>query len=169
MNLKKFFLIFALLLPLTASAARPARRVSQSELASIVTEFRQYEGVEVVRLGRLGTMAVKGILRHADADDPDTRELSRALRGIKGVTILEYDDASEEVRERLVRRIGRAVRHGELLMEAKDGGSTMQVFGFVDESTGTVRDFVLHTPDSHALICLFGTLPMEAVGKLMAQ
>lgn len=167
--IKKFILILALLLPLAATAARPVKRVSQTELASIVTEFRQYEGVEVVRMGRLGTMLVRGLLRHAEDGDADARELRRALRGIKGVTVLEYDDASEDVRERLNRRISRAIRHGELLMEAKDSDASVQLFGFVDESTGTVRDIVLHTPDSHALICVFGTLSMDVVGKLMAQ
>lgn len=167
--MKNVILILALLLPLAASAGRPVKRVSQTELSSIVTEFRQYEGVEVVRMGRLGTMLVKGLLRHVDEDDAEVREFRKAIRGIKGVTVLEYDDAPEEVRERLNRRIARAIRHGELLMEAKDGDTSVQIFGFVDESTGTVRDFVLHTPDSHALICLFGNLSMDAVGKLMAR
>ena len=50
--MKKVLLIFALLLPLVASAARPAKRVSKSEVTSLISDFRQYDGVEVVRMAQ---------------------------------------------------------------------------------------------------------------------
>ena len=166
--MKKLLLIFALLLPLTAVAAGPGRQVSRSEVSSIISEYRHYDGVEVVKLGWLATAALKGVVRHA-GNDEDTRQIREALRGIKSVTVLEYEDASPDVRHRLNSRIAHALDGRELLMEAKDSDASLQIFGVVDESTGTIRDFILSTPDNCALICLFGTLSMETVGKMMAQ
>ena len=168
MNLKQLFLIFALLLPLTAVAAGPGRKVSRSEVSSIISEFRHYDGVEVVKLGWLATAAIKGVVRHA-GNDEDARQIREALRGIKSVTVLEYENAAPDVRYRIKSRITHALDGRELLMEAKDSDASVQIFGIVDESTGTVRDFILSTPDNCALICLFGTLSMETVGKMMAQ
>ena len=167
--MKKFLLLIAILLPLTASAARPAKRVSRSEMTSIISDFRHYDGVEVVKVGWLGTALVKGLARHVDDDDADMRTLLQTLRGIKGVTVVDYDDADPAVRERLNKKIERALSRCELLMEARDDGSAMQLFGVVDDAKGTVRDLVIHTPGDNALICLFGTVSMDAVGKLMAQ
>ena len=169
MNLKKFLLIFALLLPLTATAARPHRNVSSAEVTSIISDFRHYEGVEVVNLGRLGTALARGVLRHVDDGDDDTRELRHALRGIKGVAIMSYEDASEEVRSKIERRLDHAMKGRELLLEAKDDGESVQIFGVMDDAHGTVRDFVMHVPSSGALICLFGSIPMEAVSKISVR
>ena len=54
-------------------------------------------------------------------------------------------------------------------MEAKDDDASMRIFGVVDEKTGTVRDFVLHSPDGGTLICIFGSISMDAVSKVLAD
>lgn len=166
--MKKLLLIIAFLLPLTASAARPVKSVSRGEVASIISEFRRYDGVEVVRMGWLGTALVRGIIRRAGQDE-DIQEIRRALRGVKGVTVLEYESAAPDVRYRLTDRIAKALDGRELLMEAKDDGDKVQIFGILDDATGTVRDFVLHVPNSCALICLFGSVPADAVSKMAAR
>ena len=166
--MKKILLIIALLLPLTAVAAGPGRKVSRSEVSSIISEFRHYDGVEVVKLGWLATAAIKGVVRHA-GNDEDARQIREALRGIKSVTVLEYEDAAPDVRYRIKSRITHALDGRELLMEAKDSDASVQIFGVVDESTGTIRDFILSTPDNCALICLFGSIPMEAASQMMTR
>jgi len=167
--MKKLLLLIAILLPLTAVAARPAKRAARAEVASIISEFRHYDGVEVVKLGWLATSLVKGLARHADSDDADMRQLLQLIHGLRGVTVIDYDDAEPAVRDRMNRKIGHALRNCELLMEARGDGNAMQLFGVVDDARGTVRDLVLHTPDSNALICLSGTLSLDAVGKIMAE
>ena len=167
--MKKIFLLIVLLLPLTAAAARPARHVSQSEVTSIISDFRHYDGVEVVRLGRMGTALIRGVIGHVDAGDADMQALRKTLRGVRGVTVLEYEDAAPDIRRRLDKRISHALRRSELLMEARGDGSAMQMFGVVDDATGTVRDLVMRAPGESTLICLFGSISMDAVSKLMAE
>ena len=167
--MKKYLLILLLLLPLTASASRPAKRVSRTELSSIVSEFRHTDGVEVVKLGRLATALVRGAAVHIDDEDGDMRELRHALRGIKGVTVMEYGGAAPNVRERLNNRLSRVLDKREVLMEVKDDGKKVQIFGVLDEATGLVRDIIFHAPGEGALICMFGSLPMDVVGKIAAQ
>lgn len=168
--MKRILLILALaLLPLAASAARPSRTLSRSELAAIVAEFRGYDGVEVVKLNRLATGAIKGAVRLTAKSDPDAREAFRMMKGLKKLTVLEYDGAAPDVKARLNTRLAQALDGSELLMEAKDGNSSMQVFGIVDDANGLVRDFVLHAPNDCALICLTGTVSMDTLGKLMTE
>lgn len=168
--MKKYLLILLLLLPLTASAARPNKKnVSQREVASVVSEFRHCDGVEVMRLGWLGTALVKGVAVHVDDNDDDLREIRQALRGIKGVTVMEYESAAPEVRERVNRRLSSILGKREILMEVKDDGEKVQIFGVLDDATGLVRDIVFHSPSDCALICMFGSLPLDVIGKIAAQ
>ena len=165
--MKKYLLILTLLFPLAAFAAEPAKSVSRTEITSIISEFRHYDGVEVVKLGRLATGALKSVIRTAGIGDPDTRQALSMIEGLKGLTILEYEDAPKDIRYRIDRRVERALLKCELLMEAKEGDSRMQMFGSVDDKSGVVRDFVIYAPESGALICLFGKMSMEALKAAM--
>lgn len=165
--MKKYLLILTLLIPLAAFAAEPAKSVSRTEITSIISEFRHYDGVEVVKLGRLATGALKSVIRTAGIGDPDTRQALSMIEGLKGLTILEYEDAPKDIRYRIDRRVERALQKCELLMEAKEGDSRMQMFGSVDDKSGVVRDFVIYAPESGALICLFGKMSMEALKAAM--
>ena len=167
--MKKFLLILTLLIPLAATAAQPSRSVSRTEIASIISDFRHYDGVEVVKLGRLATGALKGVISTVGLTDPDTREALKLIEGLKGLTVLEYDDAPKDIRYRLDRRIERALQKCELLMEAKEDDGVMRMFGSVDDATGTVRDFVIYVPDSGTLICLFGKMSLDVLQKAMAN
>lgn len=170
MNPKKILLFLCLLLPLAASAGTPAKKVSKTKITSVISEARCYEGVEVVKLGRVATAALKGLVRASAREDPDAREALRMMRGIKNLTVLDYGDCAPAVRERLASRLDDALGGSELLMEAKEsGGTSMQMFGILDEQTDRVRDFVIHAPSEGALICLFGSIPMEVLGKMTAD
>ena len=78
-------IFFALLVPLAAFAAEPAKSVSRTEIASIISEFRHYDGVEVIKLGRLATGALKGVVSAAGMTDPDTREALKMIDEWKSI------------------------------------------------------------------------------------
>lgn len=166
--MKKVLIILALLMPLAASAVEPARPVSRTAIASIVSEFRRYDGVEVVKLGRLATGALKNVVSLAGISDPDTREALKMIEGLRGLTVVEYEDAPSDIRYRMDRRIERALQKCELLMETKADDGMMRMFGSVDDA-GAVRDFVIYAPDSSTLICLFGKMSMDVLKKAMAK
>ena len=165
--MKKVLIFFALLIPLAAFAAEPAKGVSRTEITSIISDFRHYDGVEVVRLGRLATGALKSVIRVGGKGDSDTRLALDTIEGLKGLTILEYGEAPKDIRYRIDRRVERALQKCEMLMEAKEGDSRMQMFGQVDDKSGAVRDFVLYVPEDGTLICLFGKMSMEALKAAM--
>lgn len=168
--MKQLLLLLILVLPaLSAAATDAGDNIPKAQLNAVLSEFRQYDGVEVVRLGSLATSALRGVVRLASRSDPDAREALALMRGIKRLNVLEYEDCTPEVRERINQKLARILSDSELLMEAKDDSSRMRMFGVVDEKTGAVRDFVIHDPGSCALICIFGSIPMESLGKVMSH
>ena len=165
--MKRIILILTiLLLPLSVSAGKT---VPRTQLSAFINEFRSCEGVELVQLGSLATAGLKAAARMAARadDDPDTAHALALLKGVRRLTVLDYEDSAPAVKEKMNRRLNRLLNRSELLLEAKDGEDAFSLYGVIDDKAGTVRDLVLHSPGSCALICIFGKVSMDAVAKLV--
>lgn len=163
---KTIAILCILLLPLSGWAGKP---VKKGQLASLVSEYRGVEGVELVRLGTLATSAIKTTVRLSAKDDPDARQALDLLSGIRRLTIFEFEDCEASVKEKINNKLGRILKGSDLLMEVKDGSDAMQMYGILDEKGDSVSDFVLYTPGECALICIFGKVSMKAVEKIMKE
>lgn len=166
--MKKFLLLAAILLPLFAPAAA-GENVSKSKITALISECQRYEGVEIVQLGGLATMALKATLRLATVDDPEAREALKMITGIKRISVLNYEECEPAIRDRISRRLDRVLAGSDLLMETRDGNDLMQIYGVVDDRTGTVRDFVMHNPSDASLICIFGSIPIEKIARVISE
>ena len=169
--MKKLLILFVLtLLPLAASASLPvSQTVSKARLTSLISEIRGYDGVEVVRLGALPTAAIKTVLRTAARRDEDAKEALRLLRGVRRVSVLDYEDCSPAVRERISARLDRALVGSELLMEAKDDGEVVRMYTVGDSKT--IESFVMIAVDGGEVtfICLDGQMPRDETEKLIIE
>ena len=168
-DLKRLLLIFCILFPVATMASTPVKRVSKSRITSFMSECRHYDGVEVVRLGRITTGALRGVIRLAAVGDPDARNALRLMKGVNGVAVFDFEDCSEYDKSRITRRLDRILSGSEVLMEASDGGDKMRIYGVVDETADKVRDFVLYTPSDCALICIFGSISLDAVARIASN
>lgn len=167
--MKRIFFLLFLLAPIAVAAASPEGRIPKTQLTSVIADYRHSEGVEVVRLGRLATGAVKGVVRVASVNDPDARDALRLMKGVKSLYVFDYASCRPALRERINRRLNRVFQNTELLMEVNDENDRMQIFGLYDEQSDVVRDFVLYTPSECTLICIFGSVSMDTVSRLMAN
>jgi hypothetical protein len=167
--MKRLVLIISILLSVPAFAATQGKTVSKAGITSVINECRSIEGAELVSLGRVATAALKVTLRTAAIGNRDAREALSVMKGIKGITVLDFEDCSVSDKARISRKLGRTLSGSEMLMEANDGGDKMMIYGVVDEKSGTVGDFILYSPSDCALVCLFGTISMEAVAKLASD
>lgn len=165
--MKRFLLITCiLLLPLSAWAGK---NVQKTQLASFISEYRHCEGVELVQLGTFATAAVRAMVRLGASDDEDSRQAISMLKGIRRLTVLDYEDAPDSIKEKMSRRLDRILNGSELLMEAKDGDDVMKMYGVLDKKGENVSDFVLYTPGDCALICIFGKVSMKAIAEIMKE
>ena len=167
--MQRIFFLLLLLAPLAGAAASPEGRIPKTQLTNVIADYRHSEGVEVVRLGSLATGAVKGVVRIASVHDPDARDALRLMKGVKSLYVFDYASCKPTLRERINQRLNRVFRNTELLMEVSDENDRMQIFGLYDEQSDAVRDFVLYTPSECTLICIFGTVSMDTVSRVMAN
>ena len=58
----------------------------------------------------------------------------------------------------------------DVLMDIKDSGQqSMRLYGVVSDDGKTLKDFVIHSPESSALICLFGTISFDGISKFIEE
>ena len=167
--MKRIIAILMLLpLPLFNGYCAEGRPSPERRIFAAVDDFRSYDGFEVMRLGTLGTVAAKTVIKLAlkYADDEETEAVMDLFRHIRGVSVIEYEDCEAKVRDKFNARIGHILEGTDMLMELKDGSSNMGVYGMVSDDASVLRDFVLFCPDDCVMLCLFGSIPTDAVAKL---
>lgn len=155
----------------TLSAMPGKDAIPSGKLISLINEFQSKENFEVVKVGSLGTAVIKavtGISATRNLDE-EAREALKALGGIKKVAIVEYEDSAEDVRSRFTRKLDRILANSEILVEAKDKDDIMRVYGVVNSDASLVKDVVIYVPSDCTLICLFGSVPMDSLNKIIAR
>lgn len=171
--MKKFFLFAFLCLVAFTSCANGANNekkkasADNGQMASLVSDFDQKDGFHVVRIGSLGTSIAKSIMRRAAKEDNDVQLVSNIAEGIDKLVVIEFGDASASDKESFRARLQDCLRSSELLLEAKDGGDKVSIYGVASDDASIIRDFIFYVPSEDAVVCMFGSVSMDAVGKLI--
>lgn len=174
MNMKRIKLAILLLLCLlmAGTAEAQAKNSSKALIQEVVDEFNGVDGVEVLELGSFSCSFIKMMAKlcgedfNEDEFGEDDMAALTTLDGVKKITILDYEDAAADVRERIGQKLSRQLEGLELILEVVEDGEKMLIYGTINEKKQLIKDFILFTPSDCALICLFGDIPMEAVGKI---
>lgn len=167
--MKKFIcsiVVVMLVLPVVACA-----QVSKSRVVNLVQAYRGCPGFEVVNVGPLGLSLMKALARVSGEteEDEDLALVLQAADGLRGVAIVDYSEASDRDKRKFSEKAAKLFMESEKLVEIKDEGEMVLMYGTSDESGTVISDFVLFAPDECALICLFGDIPIETVMKLAEQ
>lgn len=150
--MKKLLILFTFLGMFTLSCS-----AGPGSVQTLINQYRHNEGFEHISMGPLALSLVKGAVL-LDGPDQEAVALLNAFRKIRKVSILNFEDASDKDKERFVEHLGKILEGMELILEAKDEGDRLSIYG-VDEG-GRIRDCVLYDP-SGTLICVRGTLNLE--------
>ena len=134
------------------------------KIGGIVKQFRDREGFEVVNMGRFLMGAFRTAIRWDSDMDEEDRAVLDVFRGIKHLTVVDFEDASQADKVRFCRKVERVLGKMELIMEAKDGGETLSVYGIDDGKK--LRDIILYSSDG-SLISMTGSINVEHIGELI--
>ena len=166
---KAIIFLAVLLVPVMSFAVDPGGKLSKRKVSSFVSQYRNKQGVDVFELGSLGTALVKGIFSVSGANDKDAREALTMLKGLKGLTILSYEDAEPDLKNRIDGKLQKMLKGVEVLMEAKEDGETVRFYGTYNEKTGKVSDVGIFAPSDGTFIFLVGSFNLDDISKAMAK
>ena len=156
-KMKRLFIAIVLTLQMVGCAmAGPAG------IQSLVNQYRYRDDVDVISVGPLGMSMLRMVASASSGMDKEVLELLRCTKSIKRITIVDFEES--EVRDYLADRLQKELDGMELIMEAKDDGERMQIFGYDDGNT--IRDLILYTSDG-TLIMTRGRVNTERLFALM--
>ena len=136
------------------------------KLRSLVSSFKGTEGFDVVELGGPALFLLKTVAR-AEADDPEDQAAMDLFNGLKRLTVVDFSEAAPEKREKFLRKALRILEGEEILMEVKDAGETLSIYGTSSRDGSRYQDIILLADD--ALISIKGSIRADQVGALMKQ
>ena len=136
------------------------------KLRSLVTSFKGTEGFDVVDLGGPAMLLVKAAAR-AEVDDPEDRAAMDLFRSLKRLTVVDFSEAAPEKREKFLRKLDRILEGEEVLMEARDGGEKVAIYGLTSKDGSRIDDIIIRADD--ALISVRGSIRTDQIEALMKQ
>ena len=151
----------ALCLASTAWAGNPG-----GKLRSLVSSFKGTEGFDIVDLGGPAMLLLKAAAR-AEVDDPEDRAAMDLFRSLKRLTVVDFSEAAPEKREKFLRKLDRILAGEEVLMEAKDGGEKVAIYGLTSKDGSRIDDIIIRADD--ALISVRGSIRTDQIEALMKQ
>jgi len=139
-----------------------------TRLQALINSYKGQEGVEVLNLRRPMLNLLKVAAFYSEGDE-DAKALKEMLKGIKRITIVDYEDSAPEVKSEFSQKVSKILSKEELLMEAKDDGDHVKIFGILSEDGSTIKDIILHEADGGTLISVIGTIRLDQIDLLMKQ
>ena len=139
-----------------------------TRLQALVNSYKGREGIEVLNIRRPMLNLLKIAAFYSDGDE-DAKAVKEMLKGIKRITIVDYDDAEPQVKSEFSRKVSKILSNEDLLMEAKDDGETMRIYGTFNEKTGKVSDVGIFSPTDGTFIFLVGSFNLEDISKATAK
>ena len=161
--MKKLLITLLMLLSL-GTAARAGEQNPQ--LRNLVSSYKGTEGFEIVDIGGLGMSLLKAAARTA-AETEEDREALKLFNNLRRLTIVDFSDAPSHTKEKFLRKVNRILSDEEMLLEAKDSGETVRIYGTSSEDGTVLEDIILLAED--ALISLRGTIRTDQIEALMQQ
>lgn len=154
--------ILTLLLALTTVMGAWAG--TPEKIGDIVKQYSHREGFEVMDLGRLlvGTLRAAALL-DSDMDEEDRAALN-AFSRVNRLVVVDFEDASEADKTSFRRKVEKVLDKMELIMEAKDSGETIRIYGIQDDTN--LKDVILYSSDG-TLLSVSGSIDLEHIGELM--
>ena len=161
--MKKILITLVMLLSLgTAALAGDPH----TQLRNLVSEYKGTQGFDVVDFGGLGLGLLKAAARTA-AETPEDRDALKLFDNLKRLTIVDFAEAAPEVKEKFLRKVNRILNTGEMLLEAKDDGETVRIYGSSSKDGKTLQDIALLADD--ALIFIRGSIKTDQIEALIGQ
>ena len=149
------------------SADNAAAPWTRAEFEALNRDFSDRYGFESVHLGSFLTSVGKTVIKTAllFENDTDAKAFKRMISSVKKIDVLEYEDGSAADQEELLERFHSIVGDSEPLLEAKEDGDTVLIYGHPDERSGKINDLIIHII-GEALVCLYGKLDIASVATV---
>lgn len=146
--------------------AAPKNKVNTRAVINLVGQYENEDGFEIMSVGSLGLAIFKAIVKFSDEND-DAKELMQIVNHLNKVVIVEYDGADSARKDAFSRKLEGIMGDTEKILEVKDDGDAINIYGTYADEGDTIDDIVVHIPGDCTMICLFGSISAEKIAEIV--
>ena len=137
-----------------------------TQLRNLASSYKGAEGFEVVDIGGVGLRLLR-LAARTSVESKEDREALKLFSGLKRLTIVDFSEASAPMRDQFLGKANRILSGSEMLLEMKDGGETVRIYGVSSADGSLLEDIALLAEDT--LIFIRGSIRTDQIEALMRQ
>ena len=141
-------------------------KIDSTAILKVVGKYQREEGFETVTFGNLAVGLVK-LVANAAARTPEDKAALDMLSGIRKFVAVEYEDASASAKASFDKEISALLAGAEKIVEVKDGGDSVDIYGTLSEDGDKISDIIIHVPEESSVVCIFGAVDINDLGKVV--
>lgn len=141
------------------------KKVNSGAVTDLIREYNLTEGFEAVSVGGLGLGLIR-MIANASMDEEERAALE-LMDELRRIVVLDYEDADSSKRESFTRRMTDILDRAEKIMEVKDEGDILNIYGTCADDGDSIDDLIIFSPGDCSLICLFGSISSQKVADLI--
>ena len=141
------------------------KKVNSGAVTGLIREYNLTEGFEAVSVGGLGLGLIR-MIANASMDEEERAALE-LMNELRRIVVLDYEDADPSKRESFTRRMTDILDRAEKIMEVKDEGDILNIYGTCADDGYSIDDLIIFSPGDYSLICLFGSISAQKVADLI--
>ena len=147
-------------------AAAQKGRLDSSAIMKLVDKYKGEDGFETVTFGNLAVGLAK-MVANATVQTPEDKAALDMLSGIRKFVAVEYEDASASAKASFDKEISALLAGAEKIVEVKDDGDSVDIYGTLSKDGEKIRDIIIHVPEESSILCIFGTVDIKNLGEVM--
>ncbi len=172
MDMKKF-LVILMVAVITAGnmvdAGAQTTKAKSKDIIDLVHSYSAKEGVEVVSVGKFGINIAKMFAKKSAETKEEKKEIADFMEGLQQMIVVDFEDASDDVKSEFKSKIEAFLSKSEKIVEVKDSGEAMNIYGSSSDDGETIDDLIMYVPEDCALICLLGRISTKTIGEMAAS
>jgi nitrogen regulatory protein PII-like uncharacterized protein len=107
------------------------------------------------------------MIANATAQTPEDRAALGVMDGITKFVAVEYQGASASEKASFNKEINALLGDAEKIVEVKDAGDSVDIYGTLSKDGEKIRDIIIHMPEESSLVCIFGTVDIKDLGTVI--
>ena len=142
------------------------RDTDTGNIINTINDYKHVSGVQVISIGKLGLGLAKVVANMA-AESEEEKAALAILNGINKVVVVDYEDVIEAKRHELNSKLSKLFNNAELIMEVKDEGDTVYIYGTSVNGEESIDDLMIFIPEDYRLVCVLGSISAERIANLI--
>ena len=142
------------------------RNIDTKNIVSIISDYKDVSGVEVISVGKLGLGLTK-IITNLSAESKEDKAILALLNGINKLLLVNYEDAALAKRKELNSRLSELFDNAEKILEFKDEEETVNIYGTSANEGKSIHNLMIFIPEDYTLICALGSIRAEKIADLI--